>query len=144
LVVRFAPWPDEDGVIVDYLYKRRPADPSIQEHRAGTVSVDAGSATVTGSGASFTPAMVGAVLRISGTSAHPTSAFGDNPAAFESVVTSYTSATEIAVADAPASGYTAAKYTLSSPIDIEVGAMLNAYLRGLEAELAVARQLKTR
>lgn len=144
LVVRFAPWPDEDDVIVGYLYKRRPADPSIQEYKTGTVSMTAGNATVTGSGTAFTEAMVGTVLRISGTTLHPTSAAGDNPATFESVVISYTSATEIAVADAPSASYSAAKYTLSSPIDIEVGAMLNAYLRGIEAELAIARQLKTR
>jgi hypothetical protein len=67
---------------------------------------------------------------------------GSNPAVFESVVTAYISATSIQVADVADIAYSSVAYTISDPIDIEQGAMLNAYLRCVEKHIGMSRTLK--
>jgi hypothetical protein len=109
----------------------------------GRVSMTAGSNAVTGTGTAFTPAMVGSVIRLaaSGTKA-PTSHVGANPPAFESIVTTWVSATSVLVQDEADQAYSGVPYVVSDSIDIEAGAMLNAYVRCVEKHLGMNRTLK--
>jgi hypothetical protein len=96
-----------------------------------------------GVGTNFTPAMVGSVIRLaSGGSKVLTSHVGANPPAFESVVTAWVSATSVVVQDAADQAYSGVPCVVSDSIDIEAGAMLNAYFRCVEKHLGMNRTLK--
>ncbi len=87
--------------------------------------------------------MVGSVIRFSATTAPPTSlVMGTNVAAFESVVSAWVSPTSLVITDLANATYTATGYSVSDPIDIEQGAMLNAYLRCVEKYIGMSRTLK--
>jgi len=142
LVTRMFPWPYQQKT-VDFIYKRRPRALLTQNVTAGTISVTGGTNVVTGAGTAFTPKMVGSVIRFSGNPKPPTSLImGSNVAVFESSIASYVSPTSIVITDAADITYTASGYSVSDPIDIEQGAMLNAYLRCVEKHLGMARTLK--
>lgn len=143
LVLKIYPWPTE-AKSIDFLYKRRPKALTIVSDSTGKVSASTGSNAITGTGTAFTPAMVGSVIRLSSSAAKlPTSLImSSNPAVFESVVTAYVSSTSIQVADPVDQDFSAVAYTISSLIDIEQGAMLNAYHRCVEKHIGMSRTLK--
>ena len=143
LVIRVYPWPVEVKSI-DYLYKRRPrALRTILEAR-GKVTITSGSTTLNGTGTVFSPILVGSVVRLSANGIKPPTSLikGDNPAAFESVVKTFVSPTQVVLQDPADQAYSSVMYTASDPIDIEQGAMLNAYLRCVEKHLGMNRTLK--
>ncbi len=142
LVMRIAPYPTDQKTI-DFLYHRRPRELRLVAEVRGTATVAAQSNVVSGSGTFFNPNMVGSILRLSDTSqVAPTSVVGTYPAAFESVITGYVGANQVVVADNCPIALSGVKLVVSDALDIEEGAMLNAYLRGCESCLANVRTLK--
>lgn len=146
LVIRLFPWPTQ-AKPVDFLYKRRPRALLTARESTGRIAVTADSNVVTGTGTAFAPRHVGSVLRVSSsTSKLPASlimASLDTPAAvFESVITAYVSPTSVVIADDLDATYAGVCYTVSDPIEIEQGAMLNCFLRGVEKHIGMSRTLK--
>jgi hypothetical protein len=151
LTLKIFPWPYETKSI-DFIYKRRPRPLRIykvfggstpQLSKGGTIATTSNSNTITGTGTSFTQDMVGSVLRLSNTGLIlPTSDVGRSPAAFESLITAWTSATSIAVHETPTQTLSGLAYTISDRVDIEEGAMLNAYFRCVEKHISIGRTLQ--
>lgn len=142
LVVKMAPFPSELKTI-DFLYHRRPRDLSLASYSTGKLAVTSGSQAVVGTGTSWTASMVGSVLRASPLPLiPPTSLVGPNPPSYEAVITGFTDATHITT-DTPADQtYTAALYTIGDPVDVEAGAMMNAFYRGCEYQISIGRTMK--
>lgn len=116
----------------------------LDDNGFGSVATTAGSTTLTGTGTSFTSDHVGCVIRISpsGSLAIPTDIQGEvqdnrlQPFAIQGVIRSVSSTTA-AVLDVPAEKtVTGSGYRISSAIDIETGAMRNAFLRCCESRFA--------
>ena len=142
LVLRMFPWPYEEKT-VDFIYKRRPRALTSIPAMTGTISGSIAQNTLTGSGTNFAPGMVGSVIRISSNPNKPTSMImGGNFPAFESTIASYVSSASVTLTDALPTTFAGVGYTVSDPIDIEQGAMLNAYLRCVEMHLGMNRTLK--
>lgn len=142
LCIKFAPFPALQ-VPFDYIYKRHSNPLKVFKSCEGKITTAQGSNTIVGTGTSFTPQMINScVLRISGTSKPPTAEFGDNPAVFESKITGYTSATQITTWDDVPAAYANSPYTISSYVDIETGAMEQAYLRCCKMHISMSRVLK--
>ena len=142
LVMRMFPWPYQSKT-VDFIYKRRPRALLTQNVSAGLITVSLGGTTVTGSGTAFTPNMVGSVMRISATVKPPTSLImGGNVAVFESTIASYVSSASVVITTPADQVCTGVGYTVSDPIDIEQGAMLNAFHRCVEMHIGMSRTMK--
>lgn len=138
--------PPNAAVSYDLLYEATPRAFVIAEkHSTGTVTISSGSASVTGTSSSFPSTCAGCVLRVStSTTNEPTGPYGalingedvDNPYTFQSVILTYTSATALTLSDSADQAYTAVKYSLSDPLDIEDGAMYTAFLHLAAAKYA--------
>ncbi len=110
----------------------------------GTVATTSGSATVTGTGTTFSSDHAGAVIRFSstGNTALPTDIQGEvdknrlSPYAMQRVIKSYGTATSLTLEQDADTTLTGSGYRISSRIDIEPGAMRNAFLRCCEARFA--------
>lgn len=122
-------------------------------YSTGTVSVTAGSSSLTSSGATFSSLYAGAIIRFSSDSVNlPTGPWGSiepdqdgnsNPYFAQRVITSVDSATTLTL-DAAVSSTTSlsgVKYTISDPIDIEPYAMMTLFHRMCEREFA--RQVRS-
>jgi hypothetical protein len=140
LVLKVWPYPDDTRTI-DFVYHRRPRPMVLAEAKAGTVTIAAGATTLAGTGTAFTPAMEGSVIRLGTASDLPTGPEGDDPAAFETVIKQWVSASEVRLAEAPPIGFAAVKYVVSDPVDIEPGSMRTAFTRGVEYQLHLLRQM---
>jgi hypothetical protein len=143
MTLKVFPWPF-DNRSIDFVYRRRPRALTHFAISAGTASVTGGDTTavVTGSGTSWTADMVGSVIRLSSNSTLPTGEVLENPAAFESTIIAWNSSTSLVVMDTPPATLSTVAYVISDPVDIEPGAMLNAFFRGCERSLALTRTLK--
>lgn len=149
LVVRLSPLPTDTRTL-DYIYKRRPRPILWQDMNQGTVSLTASSNVVTGTGTAFDQTMVGSVLRVSPTGPTstsqnlPTWVPGNNPATFEAIIYSVTSPTILNTMPLTPSTvtYTNTAYRISDPIDVETGAMRNAFLRCCEWKISQTRIMK--
>ena len=136
------PYPDSAKTI-DAIYFRRPRRLTMESYSTGTVTVSAASTTVTGSGTVWTTAMEGSVIRLSNDAISlPTDLAGSNPYGVERTIKLVSSATQLTVDESIGSAFAAVKYQISDPIDIEDGAMLEAYFRCCEKHLAIMRRLK--
>jgi hypothetical protein len=110
----------------------------------GTVATTAGSTTVTGTSTSFSSDHVGCVIRISpsGVVKIPTDIQGEadknrlEPFAIQGVVKSVESTTSLTLEVAASKTVTGSGFRISSLVDIEPGAMRNAFLRCCEAKFA--------
>lgn len=142
MAIGFFPTPDQ-VYPMDFLYKRRMRRIVFDQYSTGTASTAGGAATITGSGTTWTSAMVGSVVRLSGDTVNvPTGLSGNNRAAEENVIIAVPNATTLTI-DAPiATAYTGVKYVISDPIDLEDGAMLTAYLRCCENQNSINRIMK--
>jgi hypothetical protein len=130
----FGPPPNELRTY-DLLYEVTPRPLKIDEYKRGTIAISGTGATITGGVA---PAScVGSILRVAATADAPSGATGgicgDNPFASQHVIKTRTSDT-VLVLEESGSTVTGMGYVISDPIDIEAGAMLNAFLRMCEAE----------
>jgi len=144
MAIHFAPSPS--GVRTYQCYGLfHPAPLNILDYSGdGTVATTSGSATVTGAGTNFTAGHVGCVMRFSSTGnvKIPTDIQGEvdknrlEPFAMQSVVKNYSSATSIGLEIAADQTLAGSGYRISSLVDIETGAMRNAFLRCCEAKFA--------
>lgn len=127
----------------DYMYVRRPRDLKIEEESDGTVSVTASSAGVTGVGTAFTSDMIGSTIRISSDSEHkPEGAEWQRPYDQQRTIIAVSSATAATVDNTWDTSRTGVKYIVSDPIDMDQ-AMLNAFWRNCEYQVALSKSLKT-
>lgn len=142
MALAFHPCPT-DARTYDALIRVRPLPLVVERYYTGTVALTAGDATVTGTGTSWDSSHVGCVLRVGGdgSASIPTSQYGDpdgdiNPAVFEGIVRSVTDATHLELEEAPTSSYASRKYTLSSRLDLEAGAMLDYFFSLADYKMA--------
>ncbi len=138
-------YPAPDNVYpLEFIYRRRPRALLIDKYQDGTVATN-NNTTVTGTGTAWAAKHIGSVLRISSDNVdYPTGPFGVNLAAYEQIITAVGSATSLTIdSTIPAVGGPF-KYTISDPVDIEDGAMLTAFLRGCERQIAIRRVMKDR
>jgi hypothetical protein len=134
--------PAPDGVYAyDFLYRRRPARPVLEEEKSGRASVTGGSATVTGADTAFAAGHVGVVMRLSADATAPTGSDDANPPAFESRVLSVESATSLTLEDAAPASLGSVAYSLSSQLDCEDGAMYGLLVELARKELRVAQRV---
>lgn len=127
----------------NYVYELAPRPLETELANAGTVTVAAGSTTVTGTSTAFADKHVGSILRFSsnGTN-YPTPPEGDlvadNPYVAQRTILSVASTTSLTIDSAvsAATTYTDVKYTISDPLDVEPFAMLSALERLTVAYLA--------
>lgn len=139
LVARVWPYPGL-AKTVDFSYRRsfRP----LKHHLIST-----GSATATNlsyqvaveGNLSLPDDLVGSILRLSSDrTALPTSAIGDNPYAYEGVITRFED-NVLTLNDPVLFSGVSLKYTISDPVDVEEKAMLTAFVRGIEKQLSIQR-----
>lgn len=140
LCVGFHPYP-AIAKTIDFMYLRRSRPLRWEKVDAGSVTITANSLTVIGSGTTFDSSMVGSVLRIGTPSLAPTSWIGEAPPTQELLINAVTSPTQLTLLDLPTSSVLNSLYTISDPVDIELGSMQTAYLRGVEKQLAIARHM---
>lgn len=122
--------------VFDYVYMRRQLPMSIEGYETGTVAITAASASVVGTGTAWTSAMIGSVIRLGDTSDVPTGIQGLTPFIEERIVTAVGSATTLTLDTAVTNTYSAAKYVISSLVDMDEAVMLPAFITGCEAVYA--------
>jgi hypothetical protein len=141
LAVRFFPAPDA-LYQMDYLYQRSARDLAIEEYKVGTVTATSGSATLVGTGTSWSAKHIGSVVRLSADSVnHPTGMIGAYPHAMERVIMSVINGTNLVMDAVATETLTSVKHVISDPIDIDVYTMLTALMRGIEYQCAIHRRM---
>jgi hypothetical protein len=116
----------------DLLYVRQPRQLNIEKYNTGTVTVSAGSTTVTGNTTSFPEDCVGSVIRFSSSATEPTGVAGTsggtvNRYLAQRTITARGSATSLTIDAAASSGaLSAVGYVISDPVDIEHHTMYGA------------------
>lgn len=132
---------------LDFAYKARPRDIRYSgweaNDYAGTISINAGSTTVTGLGTAFAAAHVGSIIRLSSNSTKPTGFEGNNPYVEQRSIAAWTDATHITLDAAVTTTRSAVKYVIADPIDLDVS-LYDAFLRCCEKHLAISRDMKNR
>lgn len=116
----------------------------LDHHSIGTVATTSGSDAVTGTSTSFTSDHEGCVMRFSATGSLkiPTDIQGEidrnrmEPYAMQRLIKSRESATDLTLEEDADTTLTGSNFRISSLIDIEPGAMRNAFLRCCEARFA--------
>jgi hypothetical protein len=147
LALSLFPFPDQDRTL-DSMYRKRPRPITISDYNSGTISGAAGTNTVSGNGTVWTPAMVGSVFRVGGMplpdrSNLPTNFEGDVPYAEEHMITAYNSGTQISIDTPLQATYAGVLHRISDPIDVEDGAMMDAFRLCCEKKIARQRSMKT-
>lgn len=138
--VAFFPFPDQLRQI-DMLYQRRPLQVVNWGYSEGTVSITAGTATLTGTGTAWTSRMAGAAVRLSADATNLPTALDDaNPYQEELYVKEFTSATSLRLTGNAVGTYSGVKHIISDYVDLEEGTMMNAFLRCVEWQLAIIKQ----
>lgn len=141
--ISFTP-PPSTAKTYDLMYEARPRELITEKYETGTVSVASTSTTaVSGTNTVFAASHVGCIIRFSADSTNPpTSLVGIrannliNPYLAQRVIQSVASATSLVMDAAIPSVLSGVKYTISDPIDLEAGAMLTAFWRMAELEMA--------
>lgn len=137
-------WPVPNAALtLDFIYRRAPRDLRItgfetnSSSSVGTIATSG--TTVTGTGTTFNSSMVGSFLRIgTSTSQVPTGYGGNYPYTEQKPITTYSSATSMAISSAFTATVSGLKYIVSDPVDMWAG-MQTALLRRMEMELAICR-----
>ena len=109
---------------LDFMYQGRPRPIRYTGYetnsRAGTVTISADSTTVTGTSTAFSSGMIGSLIRVSSDTSNFPTGMGDlNTWAEQKVITAVASTTSLTVDSAFDSAYTATKYTISDPLDVD-------------------------
>lgn len=149
LALEFSPAP-LTAIEYGFVYKRAPRLLKTEKYATGTVATTADSTTITGTSTVFTEDMVGSIIRIGASSTEPTSEVGSLDAdeitlpAYTRTITEFTSATEIVVDESIPDTTSGRGFTISDPIDVHLGTMLDAFLRLCEAEYARLSRRKDR
>lgn len=138
------PYPDS-AINMDFMYKGGARNLINEQISDGTIVTASSSLTVTGTDTVFNADHIGAVLRVSAnTNEIPTGRFGANPFDQERVIVAVDSTTSCTVDQEFDISLSAVKYTISDPLDIEPNAMLTAFLRCCEKEIAIQRRFDDR
>jgi len=136
LAVHFYP-PPTSASDFDYLYQRFPTPLVVSEYKTGTVSTSADSAVVTGVGTAFTSKMVGSIIRIGTSAKNPSGLEGLDPFSEERIIASVDSATQVTTASVMTNAASTVKYRISDPVDVDDGAMYEAFLAYCELRLSM-------
>jgi hypothetical protein len=144
LSLTFTP-PSNTAISYDLMYEAKPRDLYTEQYSTGTVSCSAASTSVTGSSTVFASTHVGAIIRFSADAVSlPTSLVGVrgdnapllNPFTAQRVIQAVTTTTALTIDAALPAAASGVKYTISDPIDLEAAAMLTAFWRAAELEMA--------
>ncbi|QDP52485.1 MAG: hypothetical protein Unbinned1606contig1000_44 [Prokaryotic dsDNA virus sp.] len=136
MAVSFHPAPSSADSI-DFMYQRVPSPVRTMEYKTGQVVGQAGGTTVTGTDTKFTSKMVGSVLRFGTVKNLPDGVEGLYPYEEERIITSVESDTSLTVDAVLSSAHSQVKYRISDIIDIEPGAMLEAFLSYCELRMSI-------
>lgn len=140
---RFYPFPDS-AITADFTYRGRSRPLNVESETAGLVVTSAGSTTLEGADTEFTSDHVGTVVRVSSdASSLPTGLDGASPFKEERMVMSVTSNTRLIVDRVFNNSQSNVKYRMSDPLDLEYGAMANAFLRIAEWQIGIIRGFGT-
>jgi hypothetical protein len=127
----------------DFLYQKGARQVAVELYTAGTVAANTSNGpttTITATGANFTSSLTGSIIRVSADSSDfPTGLDGDNIAEYERQIVGVVSSSQIIVDEPIYATFTARKYSISDPIDIEQGVMLDPFLRGCEYQVSLLR-----
>ena len=134
--------PPSSAETVELVYRRRPRDLRYFEYNTGTVTVEDGSDAVEGTGTSFSSFMVGSVIRLYDSTNYPTNEEGDYPAYVERTIVRVSSTSLLYVDSTIPGGYSAVKFVITDPIDIDKQVMANLYKRTCEKLVEQTRQGK--
>ncbi|MFO0899362.1 MAG: hypothetical protein U0836_18205 [Pirellulales bacterium] len=146
MMVRLTPFPSA-ATNLDYTYLRTPREPIFDRYEAGLVTT-AGTTAVSSTGATFTDAMAGSVLRVAFSGAPPAEESAavqpqwfermalPYPYVYERMIVGQTGGNALTV-DAAIPALSGVKYLISDPIDIEPTVMRRAFLRCAEWQLGL-------
>jgi len=143
------PAPD-NAYTMDYSYRRQSralsmhgASPVVS-YQTGKATVTSASTTVTGTSTLWTADMVGCVMRFAGTPNGnvPTGQSGSDPFFVQRTVTGWTSATSLEIDQVTGVDLTAVPFSISDPVDLEMGAMMTYFLRECEKQARIVRRIK--
>ena len=135
MAVFFYPPPSQAHAF-DFIYQRDPWPLQVEAYTEGTVSVPQASATVTGTGTTFSSKMKGSVIQFGTTVDLPTGLEGLKPYVEQRTVIAVNSSTEITLDALVANPHTAVKYRISDIVDVESGAMYEAFISLAELKLS--------
>lgn len=133
---------------MNFIYKRRPRSLRYSGHDAadyaGTITVTASSASVVGVTTSFTANHAGAILRVSSSaSVKPTGMEGSQPYEEQRSIASVEGSTAITLDGVIQTSRNGVKYSISDPMDIEVGAY-QLFLSLCKKHLAFEKDVKNK
>lgn len=143
MVFEFLP-PPSSAVTWEFMYQ---ADPrpiglfgSATEYTTGTISVSG--ASVTGAGTEFSSRMIGSVIRFTTSDTHtPTGSLGraglDNPYVEQRVIVDVSTTTSLTIDQATAGSYSAKKYSIGDPLDLDYHVMVDAFLAMCQWKFAI-------
>jgi len=114
-----------------YVYEASPRPLRIEKYSTGTVTSSAGTTSIEGVGTAFTSDHVGAIIRLSADGVTEPSCLegsleADNPFVIQRSVISVTDSDTLVVDSAIPTSYSAVKYTISDPLDVESQSMYSA------------------
>jgi hypothetical protein len=138
-------YPPDQVLLVDYTYRRRPRQLRVLGESTGTASITSSSTAVTGSGTAFLSSHVGSVIRFASDNLNgvPTGLRGANPYTVERTIVAYTSATSVTLDQDPQQSLTNVAYSISDPVDVEPGAMLNYFMQEVRRQCRMARRMES-
>lgn len=146
MAIRIYPYADHAQTL-DFIYQGRMRQVRVQDYATGTVTVSAGSTTVTGTSTAFPADCAGSIIRFSADAQNvPEAPEGTYPYAYERVILSRDSGTQLTI-DASlddAASVGPVRFRISDPIDIEPGVMQTCFMRLCEKALAEHRTFKDR
>lgn len=129
---------------LDYVYYRYPREIRYAGRRTaesqGTVALS--STTVTGTSTAFESGMIGSIIRVGNSTTVPTGLDGLTPYTEQFKISAYSSATSITI-DSAATTASGVGYIISDPLDIDP-LMSEAFFRGLEKQLAILKNMRTK
>lgn len=141
-ILQVAPFPAA-AESVFMVYKRLPRRINTWEYKTGTVTATAGeNPTVTGTSTAWTSPMGGAIMRFVANTTGAAPSEIDNPPTDEARIGTYTSATSVALDGTLNNSYSGTVYSISDPIDVEYGTMLNCFWYCCLKHLANSRELR--
>jgi hypothetical protein len=133
MAVRLAPSPDRQYAY-DYTYDRRPAPLRTLDDGSGTLSVSG--TTATASTGVFKSWHAGSVIRVGDATNKPTGTAGEYPYQYQRTIVAVTGTTTVTLDSSLGASVSAIKWTLSDPLDIDTGAMLDALMSESRARFA--------
>jgi hypothetical protein len=120
--ITFWPYPNA-AENIDFLYRRRPRVMRYTGYgtaeRQGTVAGTATGTSITGTTTAFTSAMIGSVIRFGDATNAPEGLGGLHPYVEQKVITAVDDETTLTVDTPLLNTYSAVKYTISDPVDID-------------------------